>query len=354
MTLVQRIIMVGPELAGQGGISRVVKVWEEAGFFTGINFRYVGSTSDLRNKILTFQSALVRFIGHLLTNGPGTVVYIHSSVYSSFYRKSIFVIIAKLFRKQVILHIHPSAYIDFHQSIGGIKKKYASSVLNMVDLIVVLNEGVRRFISGLFPGKQIHVLPNAVNVALMTNQRWIKREPARLLFLGWYIHAKGVYDLVDAMALLRERGADLTLDFYGTKEVEKLRAYVQQKQLSSIIHVNEWIVGQEKIDAFYRSTMLVLPSHTEGMPNVILEAMATRTPIVATAAGGLKEMLTDGKNALIAAVNDPCDLADKIERCLADPQHRETISENAYREALEHYDVTVIRDQFRQLLKRFA
>jgi glycosyltransferase involved in cell wall biosynthesis len=224
----------------------------------------------------------------------------------------------------------------------------------MTDAIVVLHEGMRRFIADLYPDKQIDVLPNAVNVAEMTNSRGIKREPARLLFLGSYLKEKGVYELVDAMALLRERGIYPELDFYGNKEVENLRAYVEKKHLATTVHVNGWIDGEEKIDAFYASTMLVLPSHTEGMPNVILEAMATRTPIVSTASGGLKEMLTDGENAVIVAVNDPDDLAAKIERCVADPHQRETIAKNAYREALEHYDVGVIRDQFRHLLKRLA
>ena len=346
--------MVGPELAGKGGISQVVKVWEDASFFTDVNFMYIASISDRRNKILTFLVALARFIGHLLTTGPGVIVYIHSAAYSSFYRKSLFIVTAKLFGKRVILHIHPSCYIDFHRGLAGVRKKYTSGVLNMVDAIVVLNEGMYRFITDLYPDKQIHVLPNAVNVAEMNNSWGIKRESARLLFLGWYIKEKGVYDLVDAVALLRGRGVDLKLDFYGTKGIEKLRAYVEQKRLATAVHVNGWIDGQEKINAFYASTMLVLPSHTEGMPNVILEAMATRTPIVATAAGGLKEMLTDGENAVIVAMNDPNDLADKIERLMTDAHQRDAIAETAYREVLQHYDVEVIRDQFWQLLMNLA
>jgi glycosyltransferase involved in cell wall biosynthesis len=97
--------------------------------------------------------------------------------------------------------------------------------------------------------------------------------------------------------------------------------------------------------------MLILPSHSEGIPNVILEAMATRTPIVATLVGGMKEILRDGENAVIVDVNNPVDLSEKILLLLEDDSLRKRLAENAYQEASEKYDVPVIRNFFRKIIE---
>jgi glycosyltransferase involved in cell wall biosynthesis len=172
------------------------------------------------------------------------------------------------------------------------------------------------------------------------------RQDNRLLFLGWFIPAKGVYELVDAVDLLLQHGHVVRLDFYGTKEVERLREYVIKKELTHVVTVHGWIGPEEKVKALYESTMLVLPSHSEGIPNVILEAMATKTPIVSTFVGGLKEVLRDGENAIIVCEKDPVDLSEKIELCLKDKVFRERIADNAYREAIEKYDISVVKRNF--------
>ena len=97
--------------------------------------------------------------------------------------------------------------------------------------------------------------------------------------------------------------------------------------------------------------MLILPSHSEGLPNVILEAMATRTPILSTFVGGLKEVLRDGDNALLFKEKNAEDLSKKIIKLVNDKVLREHISENAYREVVQKYDVEIIRRQFRNILE---
>jgi glycosyltransferase involved in cell wall biosynthesis len=64
--------------------------------------------------------------------------------------------------------------------------------------------------------------------------------------------------------------------------------------------------------------VLVLPSHTEGSPNVLLEAMAAGCPIVATRVGGVPETVTDGETALVIPAHDPAAMAEAMERLLTD------------------------------------
>jgi len=349
MDIKSKIIMVGPDLTGQGGVSRVVTIWQEAGFFANYDLEYVASCSDAsKYKLLTLLKGLWRFILHL---APVDLVYIHSSAFTSFYRKSLFIFLARIFGKKVILHIHPSGFYDFYTDTTGLVHSYCAFVLSQVSIFVVLVDEMKLNISAHFPRIPIHVLRNAINLQDMTDDSGIKRKSTELLYLGWYIRAKGVYELVDAVELLTQRGIGLHLNLYGTKEVSQLTEYVRSKQLTSMITVNGWIGSDDKLKALYESAMLILPSHSEGIPNVILEAMATRTPIVATFVGGMKEILRDGENAMTVEVNNPVCLSEKILKLLQDDALRIRLAENAYQEAAEKYDVWVIRNYFRDIIE---
>jgi glycosyltransferase involved in cell wall biosynthesis len=344
----KRILIVSPHIDGLGGISKVLSIWRDADFFDEYDVTYIPTTSDAtRSKLLTALLAVLRFI---LKRPVADTVYIHCAAYTSFYRKSVFILLASLLHKKTILHIHPNEFYDFVSNLQGFPHSYALYVLGKVDTFVVLTEDLRNRIAKMFPGKPVHVLRNAVNIKEMSDVSGVLRSDTNLIYLGWYIREKGVYELVDAIGLLKTRGITAHLDFYGTKEIEQLKAYVRNCDLEDIITVHGWIGSEEKVQALYRSCALILPSHSEGIPNVILEAMATRTPVVSTFVGGIKEVLRDGENALIAEVNNADDLSNKIARMLGDRDLRNSLTDTAYREVLEKYDVSVIRSLFRGII----
>ena len=84
------------------------------------------------------------------------------------------------------------------------------------------------------------------------------------------------------------------------------------------------------IQPFYAmADVLVLPSHSEGSPNVLLEAMAANLPIVATAVGGVPEIVEDSKSALLVPASDPTAMATAIARVLADRHLAEQLTQNS-------------------------
>jgi glycosyltransferase involved in cell wall biosynthesis len=213
---------------------------------------------------------------------------------------------------------------------------------------------MKRNVQNLFPDKKVIVLRNPVNIKKMVKTGKVNRFYDRLLYLGWYIKEKGVYELVDAIEILLKKGIRIQANFFGTKNIKELRNYVSAKELTEQIHIHGWISNGKKLKVLYEATALVLPSHSEGIPNVILEAMATKTPIIATSVGGLREILKDGENAIITEVNNPHDLSEKIMMCLKNKELREHISGNAYRNACMKYDVKIIKQQFSKIVELFS
>ncbi len=345
----KKILMVGPDPDGLGGISRVVKTWSRAGFFDDYEVDYVVSASDARRiRWIPMIKGLCMCFSRLF-RGPD-VVYIHSSVSTSFFRKSLYIVLARIFHRKVVLHIHPTRFFEFITGQTGMVRRYSAFVLGQIHAFVVLTEEMRSRMTSISREETVHVLRNPVDIGGLANKENVERRDTDILYLGWYVRGKGVYELVDAVGALRMQVKDLHLHFFGTKEIRKLRNYVTARGLDERITVNGWIGDKEKVRQLYLSTLLVLPSHSEGIPNVILEAMATKTPIVATHVGGLKEILRDGENALIVKANDPADLGRKIGCLLQDKDLRNRLAENAYKEALNHYDVPVIRKHFREIM----
>jgi glycosyltransferase involved in cell wall biosynthesis len=207
----KRILIVSPHIEGLGGISKVLAIWRDADFFAGHDVSYIPTTNDaLKSKLLASLLAVIKFVFNL----PGADrIYIHCAAYTSFYRKSVFILLAALFGKRCILHIHPNEFYDFVVNLTGFPRGYALYVLGKVDSFVVLTEELRGRISEMFPGKSVHVLRNAVNITEMANVRGVARGSKELIYLGWYIREKGVYELVDAIEMLKGRGVAVQLNF---------------------------------------------------------------------------------------------------------------------------------------------
>ena len=346
----KKIIMVGPALEALGGISRVAKIWQDNAFFSRHNVKYVPSVSDACiNRILFLIKNLLKFFASLI--GGDHLAYVHTALYRSLYRKSLFIIIAFSLRKKVILHIHPSVFSEFLSDLEFPQRQFVYWLFRRIETFVVLTNGIKDDIHRSFPQKKVFVLPNLISIEEMTNRKNYERKENSLIYLGWFVKEKGVYELVDAIQYLVQLGMKTQLNFYGTKEVEKLKAYITYKNLTEHITVNGWISNEKKLKVFYESTALILPSHTEGIPNVILEAMATKTPIVTTHVGGLKEILKHRENAILAEVGNPRDLSEKILECLKNKELRDTITCNAYHTACTKYDVHAGKKKFAKIIQ---
>jgi glycosyltransferase involved in cell wall biosynthesis len=158
-----------------------------------------------------------------------------------------------------------------------------------------------------------------------------------ILTIGRLSREKGHIDLIEGLSLLREsnktRKLHLIIVGDGPEKQRLLDAAVQHQ-------VAQWVsfVGyQADVGPYYSmADVMVLPSHTEGSPNVLLEAMAAGLPIVATSVGGVPEIVTSGKQAVLTEKNNPVALARAIGRLLDDNDLRAQMSQSAQTAALAY------------------
>ncbi len=140
---------------------------------------------------------------------------------------------------------------------------------------------------------------------------------------------KGQAQLIDAAAQLQQRGRQFQLVFVGDGPLRaELEDSAMRRGLAGVVH---FIGQQADMDLVYNAVnILALPSHKEGMPNVILEAMNYSLPIVSTAVGAVPSMLSDGKEALLVEPGDTVALADALDRVLSEPVFARGLGRAAY------------------------
>ncbi len=177
-----------------------------------------------------------------------------------------------------------------------------------------------------------------------------------ILFVGGLKHVKGVDILIEAMHKLvnkrNHRHIRLTIVGDG-EEREKIKNIVNNYNLNSHVRLIGSVPYNLVKTYMNDASMLVLPSRSEGLPNVILQAMAAGLPIVATRVGGVPDLIKDGINGLLVPPEDPEELAKAIERLLVDRELAIMLGKNARIHA-ERYRVSRIVKSYEDFFRKIA
>jgi glycosyltransferase involved in cell wall biosynthesis len=197
----------------------------------------------------------------------------------------------------------------------------------LVDRHVCVSRAVADFSIGRggLTARKVVVIPNGVDADRFANatpadlaEFGISSESRTILFVGRLDPQKDPLALLNAVRNLLVTHRDLHVLMVGDGVLrDELLAWVKQRELQAQIH---FAGRRNDVPSLLKSaTLMVLSSRWEGMPNVVLEAMAAGTPIVATSAEGVSDLLPDPSSDFIVPPNDPTALGRAIDRILRDP-----------------------------------
>ncbi|MGO8746017.1 MAG: glycosyltransferase [Thermoguttaceae bacterium] len=208
----------------------------------------------------------------------------------------------------------------------SLRRRAVTKVLNGADAVIAVSRNLKERIVelGVDPGR-VHVVYRGVNLQTFTagdriaarGRLGLSPAQATMVWVGRMVPVKGIDVLVDACALLKARAVDfhLALVGYGPMEGE-----LRKRCAALAVEDRTTFVGpvspRDLADWYRAADITVLPSRSEGIPNVLLESIACGTPFVASNVGGIAEIATPGIDTLVRP-NDPAALADAIEQSLA-------------------------------------
>ena len=170
--------------------------------------------------------------------------------------------------------------------------------------------------------------------------RDISSNSTNILYAGFLTENKGVHILLEAFARFREKyhTPDIKLHLAGDGYFRpKLEEICQQLKITENVIFYGFIGDKEKLKQLFREAdMFVLPSKSEGIPKVLLEAMAYGVPILTTNVGGIPDIIEDGVNGLLIPPGSPGGLVKGMAKILFDAKLRQKLIDGGYHFIKEH------------------
>ncbi len=259
----------------------------------------------------------IRFLFYLLRKNPDRVIVNTSLSKQLLVRDGILVFLSKVLGYNVTLMIH--GFQDkalFHDRI--LKMGYFKA-----DVIFVLASEFKQQLVTAGYRRNIYVNYNPVESAILNriDEIQISRDMSeinKLLFLARVEKNKGVYILLEAFELLQKKYPSLILTIAGDgSELDNMKSYVANHQVNNVVFKG-FVSGEAKIKLLEESDLFIMPTHREGLPISVLEAMALGNMIVTRPVGGLVDLYDNHKFGTLIESLDPKDYAAAIEVLIND------------------------------------
>jgi len=364
-----RILLVGPLPPPAGGIATVVSDLLKSQLTKDFKIVHVdNSTKRPVNKkgkidflnVLCFIGQLFSFLGKLIYYRPH-MVQIETSSGISFLKNSMFILLAKLAHRKIVISIHGSGqrFIEHYRAFPTIARTATRFLLSQCDAVRVLSEQwVNDFLSEFGLKKDIvWAIPNGVRIEDLQGKPSSARdsEGLTLLYVGWVGAEKGVFDLLESMSLLVDRGCDFNLFIVGPEiapgDLDKTKEIVTQRRLNDRVKV----LGERsrgEVLAYYRnSDIFVLPSYTEGLPMTVLEAMGSGLPVISTSVGAIPEVVEDGINGFLLKPGDINGLASSVQRLARDAGLRKQMGTRNKGKIRDQYSLEALVMAFKEMYR---
>ena len=316
------VVMLGPGLNVRGGVSGVERLLLDA-LPEEVRATHIATMVEGSKwtKAMTYAQSLAKLTMELHQHPD--VVHIHFASCASNIRKIILARLALARGASVIMHAHGGGYQKHWAKMSPLARSITLTTLLRVQRLVVLGDGWKTFFESIgVPKHRIVVLPNPVVLPKSVPERATGGK-VRFVYFGLISHRKGVFELMDAVAgLSAECRARVEFVLAGNGEVAQLREHANKLGVQDIVEIREWVDPAERDRLLAAANAFVLPSHTEGLPMSLLEAMAWGLAPICTPVGSIPEYVVDGANGILVAPGAVPQLTDAIERMVSQDEQR--------------------------------
>ncbi|NJO77644.1 MAG: glycosyltransferase family 4 protein [Cyanobacteria bacterium RM1_2_2] len=326
-----KVVMLGPELKQMGGIATVENLIL-ANMPSDVEIHHIPTHNDgsVSLRVRLFANAVWQSIWKFSTEDVDAV-HIFLSQRGSAVRNAILTVIARAYRKPVIIHAQSSEFHVFYDNLSAVGQLLLRSIFCQCAYFIALSESWKRYYTQSLKlnDSQAVVLPNPVQLPAHVPDR-SSSENATFLFLGRIGQRKGAFDLIQAFAALPdEQKAQAHLFIAGDGEVAKARSMVQELNLGQCVTILDWLNPEQRDIYLAKADVFVLPTNNEGLPLALLEAMGWGLPGITTPVGGIPELVTSGQDGILVEPGNVEQLSEAIKSLIDDKDLRLTLGKNA-------------------------
>lgn len=288
---------------------------------------------------------LSKYTLKIIINKPNIII-IFVAGFSSIIEKGIMIKIGRLLNKNVMIFPRAGALISHYKKNLFLKyfikntfvhsNKFLCQGKYFQDFAIKelnFKEKDSPIISNWTASEIFFELGYAKNLAL-------NKKIINLVFIGWIEKFKGIYEIIEAALILKERGKKIHIYFCGDGNgMNKLKRLVKDYNLGDMVSILGWVNQSEKIKILKYSDIFILPSWNEGLPNSMIEAMSSCLACIVTDVGSISDYIKHEENGLLIKPKSPGDLAKSIIKLIDNKILLNKISKNSFEFAMKNFTI---------------
>jgi glycosyltransferase involved in cell wall biosynthesis len=279
------------------------------------------------------------------------LVQTHGSDYQSFWEAVAYAMVSRLMGRRVLLRIG-GAFDLFHAGSSPIVRRLIEISLGVPHCVIVQSQFTQKYVSVVSQCQNILILPNWTRAPIFEQERPRRETPIFMFIAGNEARRKGIEEVIGAAGILERRASQARFRIVAT--VPQLVERINELGLTNISRLDGIVEHERLLEIMRESDVFLLPSHGEGFPNSLLEAMACGLPSVVTPVAAVPEIIATSGGALVVPVGDAEALAAAIERLTLEPQLRKDLGEQARRSICHNFTadkvLTPLENAYRELL----
>jgi glycosyltransferase involved in cell wall biosynthesis len=304
----------------------LIRIVDTTGFHVGWGRRTI--TKVWLQPLKYLNAATLIFAAALL--GRMSALHLHVAEGGSVLRKLLLMELVRSFGIPTIVHMHAANFPGFYAALPRICRQCVSQSFNHCTKFIVLGKASRDYFVStvLVEPERISVIPNGIPDPGVT-PRLKNTNGCELLFLGTLTRRKGLHELLAALARPELTEQYWRLRIAGAGDPGPWLKLIADLNLDGRASLLGWTDPDKAQVLLAECDVLVLPSHNEALPLVILEAMAHGRPVVTTPVGSISDAITHEVNGLLVEPGNVTSLTKALERMICDPCFRQQMGLNA-------------------------
>lgn len=330
------ILIVTPDIKMLGGVANhylgLKQYWKQE-----VNYIYYGKRLDLSlPAFILLLPDLFNFLIKLISKRPDVVIINPSLRKYQLFRDGLYLIIAKIFKIKVITFFHGWDFQIASQILN--RPKLFRMIYGKSDLMYVLCQQFKDQLLEIGVTSLIHLTTTKVDDKLISefdiNQKSYNKS---ILFLARIEENKGILIALEAFKLVQKNYPEAIFKVAGNgSALKKAIELVEIENIKNVEFLGS-ISGKKLIETFKESSIYILPTHGEGMPTSVLEAMAFGLPIVTRPVGGLNDFFEEGKMGNLVESLVPVDYASAITALIKQEKKSREIGMFNHKYALDNF-----------------
>lgn len=353
------VLLLAPAPPSVGGIANwtnmVLKYFRTSDnvFLDAIN---VGTSKKESFKMNIFERVfyglqdcrlVIREMKEKFRNSKYAIVHFTTTGSLSLYRDRRIIRLARKHHIPIVMHIRNGRFPDICKK-NGIEWKIFKQHFKLVNKIITIDKNTFDCVHKQCPEKTSEIL-NPIDTTKINDIALTHEFNGVITFVGWVVKTKGIEELIRAFAILKKKHKLIRLQIVGPYNTDYYN-YLQNEFDVSCITFTGPLNNKECLDRISRSEIFVFPSYTEGCPNVILEAMLCKTPIVASKVGSIPELLDNDCGLLIEKENVR-DIVEKVSFLLENKDLQTKYISNAFNKVTNELSIAKVANKYLELWK---